>query len=239
MPVIDMHTHVHRLLREGQAWPAYLVCCGTRPEDWDAVSSWCRDRAGVVPAYGIHPWFAERGTSEVLARLEKRLQGDSRACVGEIGLHYTKSFRNDAEQRALFHRQLELGISLERCISIHCVHAWGDLLASLDRFPLRGARLVVHDFYGSLEVAHALIRRGVYLSFGMRPDRPRQAALLAALPLEFLLVESDAGGGDEETAYDGRLLQHTIERMARLRGVDAGVLSEILYANGLRVLGAI
>ncbi|MFU8780670.1 MAG: TatD family hydrolase [Kiritimatiellia bacterium] len=237
MSFVDMHSHAHRLSQPGRCWPAQLVCCGTQPADWEVVAAWSRQHVGALPGYGIHPWFVDACGEDALSVLEQRLRADTSAGVGEIGLHFTKAHPNRVQQRWYFTAQLQLGVSLGRWISIHCVHAWGALLRSLDEAGCADARVMVHDFYGRVEVARALMDRGVYLSLRWREDRPRLAELVSKLDARFLLVESDAGGCAVDTAYDGGILSDTIRRIALCRGEEPEALAEVVYANSLRVLG--
>ena len=58
--------------------------------------------------YGVHPWFAERVSSDWLAALERQLRDDSRAFCGECGLDKARRWRRRSSRC---------------CCSINCARA--------------------------------------------------------------------------------------------------------------------
>jgi len=238
MQMVDVHSHAHVLEGVQGDWPAAMLVCGTRPDDWPVVSAWCRQRPGRYAAYGVHPWFADAYDAQAHKLLESRLMADPAAGVGEIGLHVVRGQDSLRAQRFCFVEQLRLGCAYQRSVSIHCVHAWGALLACLDQVPCGGARIMIHDFNGSLEIARELQARGIFLSFRIRSAYRRQPALVAGVDAACLLMESDAGGKPGEVLYDPAALCRAIHQMACWRGEDAEWLGALVYANGLRFLGS-
>ena len=62
----DAHCHGHdgvsrtSLLVE-QVNTGHVTLMGVRPDDWDMVAKVSQmDKERVIPAYGLHPWFAHR-----------------------------------------------------------------------------------------------------------------------------------------------------------------------------------
>ncbi|KAJ3177256.1 hypothetical protein HDU87_004507 [Geranomyces variabilis] len=115
-----------------------LLVMGTRSEDWEAVEQLATDHpAKVVPAFGIHPWFAASATDASLATLKALLARHPAALVGEIGIDGVARDRATMEvyplapQLEIFKKQLLLAAETSRRVSVHTVRAHGHLLAAL------------------------------------------------------------------------------------------------------------
>ncbi|KAI8587421.1 hypothetical protein BDZ88DRAFT_425385 [Geranomyces variabilis] len=115
-----------------------LLIMGTRSEDWNAVEQLATAHPRkVVPAFGIHPWFAASATDSSFAELKAVLARHSTALVGEIGIDGVARDRATNEvypltpQLEIFKRQLLLAAENNRRVSVHTVRAHGHLLAAL------------------------------------------------------------------------------------------------------------
>ncbi|OQS07955.1 putative deoxyribonuclease YabD-like [Thraustotheca clavata] len=137
----------------------------------------------ILPAFGIHPWYAADATSSYL--------------VGEIGL--CKSKRGVIVpmqlQEQCFRDQLQLAVDLKRTAIIHCVGAYGKLLAILNEIPLTRP-VVLHSFAGAAELVPAFAKlSNVYFSVTakqcMNPTT-KTLKMLQLIPIDRLLVETDA-----------------------------------------------
>ncbi|KAJ3153788.1 hypothetical protein HDU86_005121 [Geranomyces michiganensis] len=168
-----------------------LILMGTRAEDWDAVERVAADYPHkVVPAFGIHPWFAASAADSTLAmgRLKALLARHPTALVGEIGIDGVARDRTTskvyplAPQLEIFKQQLMLAVQTNRRVSVHTVRAHGHLLAALQELPGNAAQesasdsennsegvfppaVMCHSWSGSVEVLRALL--------GMKPGGNR------------------------------------------------------------------
>jgi TatD DNase family protein len=242
MPYFDSHCHLQDPRFQGRipellgraraAGVQHLVCCGTREQDWDRVLDLARDHAGIVPMLGLHPWYVAAAPGW-LDRLRSRLNS-ARAGLGECGLDFAPGRPERALQEAAFTAQLALARDLDRPLAIHCVRAWGRLLALLRQIGLPRAGAMVHGFSGSREVAAELQGLGVHLSFS-GPGRP---GVLAAVAAEWLLLETDApfGPGPSHEPADLALL---LPAAAAARGGAASALAAQVQSNGQRLFGSL
>ncbi|KAM0849093.1 hypothetical protein ACQ4PT_053949 [Festuca glaucescens] len=99
------------------------------------------------------------------------------------------------EQVEVFQRQLKLAKELEKPVSVHCVHAFGDLLEILKRTGPFPAGVLLHSYLGSAEMVLSLANLGCYFSLsgfltGMKSTKAKQ--MLKAIPLDRILLETDA-----------------------------------------------
>lgn len=200
--LIDAHCH----LQDGKLGPVLeevfdsqiesWIVNGTRPEDWDAVADLAERDSRVIPAFGWHPWqLSEPPEQDSFSLLGKFLQTYPKAHVGEVGVDRWKRGLNDDIQIDALARQLEIAAEYSRPITVHCLKAWGLLESAWKRTSSHPKRILLHAFNGSLEIAETWVKRGSYFSFStyfLHPKKQGTRDVFAALPLERLLVETDA-----------------------------------------------
>lgn len=264
MHLFDAHCHLQdeRLLphldaamaRAGQAGVSGLLCCGSCEADWPQVRTLARRYAGVRPAFGLHPWYVEARGPGWRDALRAHL-GETPSAVGEIGLDHVIDRRTFADQDAVFAAQLELACELGRPVSIHCRQAWGRLLELLDRHGWPPAGVTFHSFSGAADLVPVLAARGALFSFSgsITYDRNRRGrAALAAVPLDRLLIETDApdippalpDGNFAIRTDEGRPVNEPAHlaavagTVATLRGLTAEGAAELTHANAGRIFGA-
>jgi TatD DNase family protein len=261
--LFDAHTHLQdaRLTRHidaimtaaRRAGVAACVCCGTQPADWDRICELVARYPSIVPAFGVHPWYAAAAVGDWLHRIETRVTQLPTATIGEIGLDRALTPRTDEIQLQVFTAQIELAGALHRPFSLHCREAWGILVATLRRYAPFPAGFLVHAYSGSAELIPELAALGAYFSFagGVVDPRTRRAArTVPAVPEDRLLVETDTpdmlprGGVAAGLSDAGRPLNQpanlplTIRRLAELRGCDADAIAACTSRNAARLFGA-
>lgn len=215
-----------------QNCPAVLALCDKFPAVFGAVgihpnssAGWRPDWANQVQAYAAHP--------KVLA-------------IGEIGLDYYWDDAPAEVQQHAFAAQLALAAEIGLPVIVHNRESSADVLHLLAASPLNGRANpgVLHSFSASRETAEAALDMGFYLGF-TGPVTFKKAddlrAIAAAMPLERLLVETDAPflaphplrGKRNEPAY----VTHIAGRIAELRGMSIEELKAITSANAARLFG--
>ena len=189
----------------------------------------------LAPAHGyfsagIHPWHIGADREARMERVARLSSSPQVVALGECGLDKAclKALPAAVERDAAFRLQMQvfeahirLSEAVGKPLIIHCVRAWGELLA-LHRQCKPGQAWVVHGFRGNRRVAEMLLAEGLYLSFGER----YQADALRAVPDGRLFAETD------ESALPIGLIA---ENLARDRGDDPNELARILTANFRRV----
>ena len=157
----------------------------------------CADEPDLFPALGLHPIYLEHHRAEDLATLERAVAEHhpvAPVAIGEIGLDYYVEGVDRAGQQQLFEAQLAIARDAGLPVLLHIRKAYDEVGATLRRmnFPHGG---IAHAFGGSLEQAKRLIDLGFKLGFGgtvTYPGSKRIRRLAAALPLEALVLETDA-----------------------------------------------
>jgi TatD DNase family protein len=178
-----------------QAGVARMVVNGACEEDWPQVQQLAKKFPQVLPSFGYHPWYLHERTTEWQQLLVAFLDSTPSAVIGEIGLDRWKPDLPYAGQEEAFVWQLQLAAQRNIAASIHCLQAWGrmhELLRDTPR-PTRG--FLLHSYGGSKELVAPLAKLGAYFSFPgyfMHERKTRQREVFAAVPLDRLLIETDA-----------------------------------------------
>ena len=196
----------------------------------------------VYAAVGWHPEDMDKLTDEGFDEMIKLMHHPKCVAVGEIGLDYYWDAEHKDEQKALFIRQIELALELDKPVIVHDREAHGDSFDIVSRYPeLRG---VFHCYSGSAEMAAELLKRGWYLGFDgpvTYKSNKKAAEVLAVTPLERILVETDSPYMAPEPCRgkrnDSSLLVYVLEKIAALKGVSAEEMTRITQENGCRLFG--
>ncbi|WP_372846438.1 TatD family hydrolase [Pontiella sp.] len=248
LKLFDCHNHIQdeRLFAQidavmDRAAAAGVVAMGVkgcRENDWPQVVELMERYPGVVPSFGLHPWFIGERTPHWAETLEQLLLEHPAAGVGEIGIDQAIEGRDDADQEAVFLDQLEIARRLQRPVSIHCRQAWGRLIELLDGFGELPRGMLIHCFGGSAEVARELVKRGGYISFSgsiTRPNNRKAAAAICAVPDDRILIETDApdilpasAAGPLNEPANVRLV---LAKAAELRGISEERLAGLTFQN--------
>lgn len=196
--------------------------------------------AGVYAQVGVHPNDTTDFAAATVTELTALAAHPKVVAIGEIGLDYYWERVPHAQQWAAFEAQLELAARLDLPVVIHCRDAHDDLRDILRKW-VTGAQKqrgkdamlgVLHAYAGDLALAEEAFSWNMALSFGgpltFRNARALQA-LLAQLPLDRLMLETDAPyltphphrGQRNEPAYIPLIAQG----LADIQGVDIATVA--------------
>lgn len=160
---------------------------------WPKLREVCANDAGLLPAYGLHPMYLADHRPAHLDDLRDWIERERPLAVGECGLDFFVDGLDADEQQRYFDGQLTLARAFDLPVIVHARRAVEAVIASIKRVgDLRG---VVHSFSGSPEQARQLWQLGFLIGLGgpvtyERANRLR--SLARTMPLEFLLLETDA-----------------------------------------------
>jgi TatD DNase family protein len=267
---VDTHAHLDDrryqpdreavLNRAREAGITSIVTIGVDLPTSRAALALAESRTGVYAAVGVQPnaahqvpWQPDGGTYAVLCEL---LVHPRVVAVGEIGLDYYWDRCPRDVQRAAFESQLALASEASKPVVVHIrdqrgeTGAYDDALAIL-RTWVAGLSTchvpgVLHCFSGTAEIAQIALGLGFYLgvdgpvTFPNASARPLQA-LVAAMPMERLLLETDCPylapqayrGKRNEPAY----LPLIGAKVAELKGVDVLDVARSTASNARRLFG--
>ncbi|MBX2857976.1 MAG: TatD family hydrolase [Cellvibrionaceae bacterium] len=173
-----------------------LIIPGVTPGDTSKALALCGELPGVYCAAGLHPWWIPSdagGDRALLAQLSGILSNNKCVAVGESGLDSLIELPMK-RQVTWFERHLSLAQQYKLPVIIHNRKAHSALLRSVDELPPPCGG-VVHAFSGSFELGKQMFNRGLLLGIGGGITYPRAnktRAAIASLPLDALLLETDA-----------------------------------------------
>ena len=200
----------------------------------------CASNASLHPAYGLHPMYLAEHRPEHLMDLREWLQREAPVAVGECGLDFFVEGLDADAQRRYFIRQLELAREFELPLILHARRAVDEVIATIRR--IGGLRGVVHSYSGSAEQARQLWNLGFLTGIGgpVTYERAKRLrALVARMPVEFLLLETDApdqplNGHHGERNEPARLAE-VLAAVAMLRGEEAQAIAVATSDNARRL----
>jgi len=187
--------------------------------------------ANIFNAFGIHPWFCDLHERDHLMELDDLLE--QAVAVGECGLDFMPGKPKQASQVYWFEAQIDLAKKHQLPLIIHCVRATDQTTKILKAHP--ESKGVIHGFAGSLQQAQRFTDLGFMIGVGTRMihrESSKTQALLRQIPLEYLLLETDAPDGHGKNIRNepsGIVLVADI--LAKLRDIDSKIILDTCSAN--------
>ncbi len=254
MQLIDSHSHLDfnefdndraaAIKRAKDAGISNIIVSATTAERWSCIKALCQkqgtEQPQCHPAYGMHPMFLSEHKNQHLYELKQWLETENPIAIGEIGLDYFIDEANGENspqirksQLDLFIAQLELADEFDLPVIIHARKSLDIVLKQLRLFPkIIGS---IHSFSGSEQQALQLIDLGFFLGFGGSITYTRATKLrklVATLPLEFLLLETDSPDQPDSSHYNERnepaYLISVAQVIAELRNIS---VEEVVHAT--------
>jgi len=250
MLFVDSHSHIdveafdadraETIERARRAGVTRQVVPAVVARDWAKLQAVCALHAGLFPGYGLHPVYLDDHDPADLVALRGQLDDASAVCVGECGL----DFYVESLDRELQHDYLrpQLALARERGLPVvlHARHAVEATIAAIRAHP--GLTGVVHSYGGSEEQARQLFKLGFLIGIGgpVTYDRAnRIRRVVKSMPLEFLLLESDAPDQPNATRRGERNEPARIvevgECIAELRGITPSEVAAQTTVNAQRL----
>lgn len=255
MPVQLFDSHVHldaaefdgdraQVLAEArQCGVADLLVPAVSAASWEPLRALCASDGGLHPAYGLHPLFLAQHRETDLEALRSWLSSHDACALGECGLDYGDDSLDRERQLFFLRAQLQLAREFDLPLVLHARAAFEQVILELEKFDgkLRG---VVHSFSGSGEQAKRLWKLGFHLGIGGPVTYARARRLrgiVAEMPIEYLLLETDAPD-QPDAAHRGQRntpahIAEILRCVAELRGAAEAQVATATTANARRLFG--
>jgi TatD DNase family protein len=253
MILVDHHCHLDFpqfaadldgiVARAKAAGVGTVVTISTRIRRLPDLLAIAERHADVWCSVGTHPHQADEERGIETAEIVRLAQHPKVVAIGEAGLDYFYKHSSPEAQAEGFRRHIaaarETGLPLE----IHTRDADADTQAILEQEHARGPfPAILHCYTGGRRLALRAVELGLYVSFSgvvsfKKSDELR--AIAAALPLDRILVETDAPflapephrGRTNEPAY----VVHTAEAIGRARGIGLDEVAQATTDNFFRL----
>ncbi|MBN1667136.1 MAG: TatD family hydrolase [Anaerolineales bacterium] len=239
MRLVDSHCHLDfrdfdgdreaALERAAQAGVQRIIIPAVDLQTSRAGITLANQHALISCAVGVHPNSATTWQARTPGELRDLAGKPGVVAIGEIGLDYYRDRAPRSLQLGVLRAQLDLAVELGRPVIIHTRNAseqardcMSDTLEVLSAYQGRLSG-VLHSFSGNLEEAQQALALGFMIGI-TGPVTFKKAVelrqVVAALPLEQLLVETDAPflsphplrGKRNEPAY----VRHVVEKIAEI-----------------------
>ena len=202
----------------------------------------CTANPTLHPAYGLHPMYLAEHLPGHLDALREWIDRERPVAVGECGLDFFVEGLDHDIQRMYFLRQLELAREFDLPVILHARRAVEEVIVTIRRSG--GLRGVVHSYSGSEEQARQLWKLGFCLGIGgpATYERARRLrGIVARMPIEFLLLETDAPD-QPLSAHPGERneparLREVFDVVAALRDEHADAIARATSHNAQRLFG--
>lgn len=212
--LVDTHCHLNlnsfqddladTLERAWQAGLTRILVPGIDIETSRAAVRMCEQFPNLYAAVGVHPGDANTWNEDSLRILRDLSAHPKVVAVGEIGLDYYRDRSPRPLQREIFRAQLELASERSLPVVLHNRDALDDLWEELVRWqdqlaaaqsPLAARPGVLHSYDGDLAGAQRAAGRGFAIGISgpvTYKNAEQRRAVAAGLPVEHLLIETDA-----------------------------------------------
>lgn len=227
-----------------------IILPAVSASNWQAVYTLTQRYNNIYAAYGLHPMFLAQHKNQHIKDLENFFadhQHPQTVAVGECGLDFFVSGLDRQQQLTFFIAQLKLANTLSLPLIIHARKSLDIILKYSRQYRQTTQteyRGVIHCFSGSEQQAYQCIEQGFLLGFGGAITYPRAKKLrhlVATLPLESLLLETDAPDQPAAMYYGQRnepkMLVDIATTIAELRDCDVSVIAEATSYNACTLFG--
>lgn len=205
--LIDSHCHIHEadyplnisevFKNAHESGVDEFICIGTSEESSRLAVDFSSRYKETYAAVGVHPHDTKDGweaIGELVTRVGTYEKGTSKiVAIGEIGLDYFYMHTPKETQIKALKEQIEVALINNLPIVFHVRDAFDDFWPIFDSFS--GIRGVVHSFTDNKQNLAEALKRGLYVGVNGISTFTRdleQKALLATIPLNRLLFETDA-----------------------------------------------
>jgi len=248
--LVDSHCHLDApefdrdrdavIARARAAGVARQVVPAVDAAGWPKLRDLCAAAPGLYPAYGLHPMYLAEHKPEHLRELRAWIERERPVAVGECGLDFFVEGLDPAQQETCFDGQLRLAREFDLPLIVHARRAVDAVIAAIRR--VGGLRGVVHSFSGSPEQARQLWKLDFLIGLGgpVTYERAhRLHSLVASMPLEYLLLETDApdqpDAGIRGERNEPARLAVVCEAIARLRDATPEEIADATTRNAERL----
>jgi TatD DNase family protein len=220
----------------------YTFTVGTEKKDWERALEIANSHPSIYAILGVHPHNAKEIDDQTYPMLKEFCRNGKVKAYGEIGLDFFRNLSPRDIQLKRFREQIGLAKELGLPIVVHDREAHQETLEILKSEKAEECRGIIHCFSGDYDMAKVCIDMGFYISIpGSITFKNAESfrEIVKKIPLEFLLVETDAPfltpepfrGKRNEPSY----VRYTAQKVAEIKNVSFEKVTEVTTENAMRV----
>ncbi len=218
-----------------------LICVGCDLDDSQLVVDFVKNRENCWASVGIHPHETHHYTDNPAARQQfaALALAPKVVAIGECGLDYFYEHSSKESQLALLRFQIELARAHDLPMIFHVREAFDDFWPIFESYtskdtPIRG---VLHSFTDSRENLERAMQHGLCVGvngIATFAKKPEQIALYRTIPLNALLLETDAPFLTP-VPYRGKICEpYHVRTIAEFLATERGIAVEEIAAATTR-----
>ncbi|XP_051931340.1 putative deoxyribonuclease TATDN2 isoform X3 [Hippocampus zosterae] len=224
--------------------------CNPRLMSKEAMWEDLLDEQMVWGAFGCHPHFAHEYSSVHERSILKAMGHPKAVAFGEMGLDYShKNSTCIRKQKEVFERQLQLAVTMNKPLLIHCRDADDDLMDILKKRVPRDYKIHRHCFTNSYPVIEPFLEAFPNLYVGFTAVITYSSAVEARdavrkVPLDRIVLETDAPyflprmvNKDHCRFSHPGLGIHTLQELSLLKGEDMPTMLATIRNNTTQLYG--
>ena len=208
-----------------------FVCISATENDWEKIAQIAEQYPQcVIPAFGIHPWYAQNCSNTWQEKLKYYLQRYHNAVIGECGIDCSREVDIN-NQIKIFIKHIELAHEFKRPLIIHAVKGQQQIEKLWHLLP---PLTIFHSYNSSIEFLRQIVAKGFYVGVNFSIVRnPNKEQILKSIPDNLLLLETDAPyqpmlKGEENSPT---LLPELAKIIASIREKDIENFANQIYKN--------
>lgn len=196
---------------------------------------------------GVHPLYTKESVMSEINLIEPLISNDKCVAIGECGLDFFRE-ADDAEtkdrQLKFFEKQIELAITHQKPLMIHCREAYQETLEVLESYKKSHPELHAHFhfFTESTETAKRILDSNFTVSFtGVITFVSEYEDLVKYVPFESMMVETDspyvAPKSVRGTRNDPTNIIEIVEKISQIKGKTHEETAQMLVETTKKTFG--
>jgi len=193
---------------------------------------------------GLHPCYVDEGYKNELDFVRDEIQRNKYYAIGEIGidLYHEKKFLK--QQIISFEEQINLAITYDLPIVIHCRESFNEIYDVLKNFKSTNLKGIFHCFSGTIEQANKIIDLNFSLGIGgvVTFKNGKISEFLNQIPIEKIVLETDSPylapvpyrGKRNESSY----IEFVAKKISEIYDVNLDYVSKVTDKNALDIFGS-
>lgn len=251
--MIDTHAHIYdsvysadeaeMVARCKEAGVQHVILPNVDMESWAEIKAFHSKYPDFTSVMlGIHPTSIGEDYQKLIDFFDAEVQNTECIAIGETGLdlYWDKTYLK--EQKISFEHHIDVAISKDLPICIHCRDSYAEIIDSLKKFKGKNLRGVVHAFSLYPENAKQYLEYGdFYFGLGgvITYKNAKFPERLGEISLDRILLETDAPyltpvphrGKRNEPTY----LVHIAEKLSQIYGVTPEEIKKKTTQNAKRL----
>lgn len=148
---------------------------------------------------GLHPWHIKKYNLTTCTDLLMDVVNLSNVfAIGEIGIDRAIDVPISTQMQ-YFEAQLNIARAVQKPVIIHAVKSYSDLMPFLKKTKVP---FIFHGFTGNIQQAKEMLKYNAYLSFGKILFEEKYQDVLAQIPNDRFLLETDSAKISINQIYD-------------------------------------